>query len=104
MEPFNICIATQPLPKTLTIHPEPESASYKVLYQGALLGALRQQKDCWAAVGQEKVEPGSFLLYNQKFGAERADIDLDYSTVSLIAAEIAEHLELHLYDHGHSIH
>lgn len=87
MEPFNIRIQSQSKETTLTILPIDENG-FKVIYNGAVLGAVQKNADTWLALPDEEVEVGDLPLYKVKFGEDSSDIELNEATVAQIGAEI----------------
>lgn len=88
MEPFNIRITAKSKETTLTMLPIDNEGGFKVIYNGAILGAIKKNDTVWAALADEEVEAGDLPLYKIKFGEENSDIELDQTTVSMIGTEI----------------
>jgi hypothetical protein len=94
MEPFNIRINSGSKPTTLTILPIEETADYKVIYNGAVLGGVRRSGSEWTAIPDEEITAGDLPLYAAKYGEDSADIKLGEETVNTIGKEIELAVEL----------
>lgn len=88
MEVFNIKIGFGKNEVTLTILPTEKY--YKVIYYGAVLGAVRPEEDneTWEKVPDEEVEAGDLPFYVHNLSADRLDVVLDNVTVHRIGEEI----------------
>lgn len=88
MEPFNIRIHHQNQDITLTILPENDY--YKIIYFGAIVGAIRQLKYDWELVPEEEIEPGNLPPYDHKQGydTDSPKLELHLYEINQIAGEI----------------
>ncbi|TDQ08195.1 hypothetical protein [Pedobacter metabolipauper] len=94
MEPFNIKIGYGEKEVTLTILPTDE-AYYKVIYYGAILGAIRYQADdSWELVPEEEIIAGDLPMYVHDLKADRLDVVLNDTVVDEIGEEIEIILKL----------
>lgn len=90
MEPFNIKIGYGDNEVTITILPT-DNGYYKVIYYGAVLGAVRHDGhfEHWEAVPDEEIIAGDLPLYKHDLTADRLDIIVDDITAERIGEEIA---------------
>ena len=88
MDPFNIKVSYQDQVVSLTILPE--TAYYKIIYYGAIVGAVRKVASDWKAVPAEEIAPGDLPLYDYKQSntAEQPNFKLDNTTIIQIGKEI----------------
>lgn len=89
MKVFNVKIGFGKNELTLTVLPSLEGY-YKIIYYGAILGAIRLENDneTWERVPDEEIEAGDLPLYQHDLTADRLDIVLDEHTVHRIGEEI----------------
>lgn len=89
MEPFNIKIGYGEKEVTLTILPI-EAGYYKVIYFGAILGAVcyDQESDYWQAVPIEEIEAGDLPLYRHDLNGDRLEVVLTDGCIQEIGNEI----------------
>jgi hypothetical protein len=85
MEPFNIKICYGDNDVTLTILPMPDN-QYKVIYYGAILGALKHETDTWEVIPPDDLEAGDLPFYQHN--SDNINIILDAPTVGGIGHEI----------------
>jgi len=89
MEAFNIKIQVGNSPLTLTILPV-DATLFKVIYFGAVLGAVRKQDDtdCWQAVPVEELTAGDLPFYQHDPNADHEKLELTSPTIHQIGQEI----------------
>jgi hypothetical protein len=88
MEPFNIRINTGSKDTTLTILPLDNGTDYKVILNGAILGAVSKTANGWSVLPDEEVEAGDLPLYKTKYGENSAVVILAGDTLVQIGSEI----------------
>lgn len=90
MEVFNIKIGYGEREVTLTVLPA-EAGYYKIIYFGAILGAVRYDADhhAWEKIPEEELEAGDLPFYVHDLTADRLDVVLDEVTVHKIGDEIS---------------
>ncbi|MEJ7558171.1 MAG: hypothetical protein WKF66_07665 [Pedobacter sp.] len=93
MEPFNIKIGYGDNNVTLTILPTSDQ-QYKVIYFGAILGAVKYEADCWDLVSEEELQAGDLPFYRHDLNSDRANVILDEATIDEIGEEIEITLRL----------
>ena len=89
MEPFNIKIGYGANQVTLTIFPIDEY-QYKVIYYGAILGAVKYDIDCWESIPSEELEADDLPLYQHDVNSGRIYLILNEATVDEIGNEIED--------------
>ncbi len=89
MEPFNIKLPVAGQTATLTILPA-EEGLYKIVYYGAVMGAVRAPEDGkdWTLVPEEELVAGDLPFYQGGSDPDRVNVLLDDPTVRTIGAEI----------------
>lgn len=89
MDPFNIVITVDGEQIDLNIHPQ-EAGTYKIIYQGALIGEVFMGRDGekWEAVTADELQPGGFPVYEYDETSGHQDILLDESIVQEIGRQI----------------
>ena len=89
MEAFNIKIQVGNSPLTLTILPV-DATLFKVIYFGAVLGAVRKQDDTdrWQAVPVEELTAGDLPFYQHDPNADHEKLELTSPTIHQIGQEI----------------
>ena len=89
MEAFNIKIQVEDGPLTLTILPL-ESTLFKVIYFGAVLGAVRKEagKNSWMSVPVEELTAGDLPFYQHDPNADHEELQLNPPTIQQIGEEI----------------
>jgi hypothetical protein len=87
MEPFNINIGYGDNAVTLTILPMAEH-HYKVIYYGAIIGAVKYQSDSWDVIQAEDLEAGDLPFYQHDANSDKVDVILNEATVDEIGEEI----------------
>lgn len=89
MEAFNIKIQVQERTLTLTILPV-DSTLFKVIYFGAVLGALRKEteENTWQAVPMEELTAGDLPFYQHDPNADHEELELTRTTIQQIGLEI----------------
>jgi hypothetical protein len=89
MEPFNIKLPVSGQTATLTILPA-EEGSYKIVYYGGVMGAVRAPVDGkeWTLVPEEELLAGDLPFYRTKADPDRVKVNLDEETVRRIGQEI----------------
>jgi hypothetical protein len=89
MEPFNIRIPVENQQLTITILPADENV-YKVVYYGAILGAIRREpvEQTWLIVPMEELTAGDLPFYQKGLHSDRLDFDLDAETIEVIGTAI----------------
>ena len=92
MQPFNIRINSGEKDRTLTILPYGEEGSYKVIYNGAILGGVIGNGEKWNKIPDEEFIGGDLPMYSIKFGAECTEVRLDEPTLSRIGKQISAEL------------
>ncbi len=90
MEPFNIKIGYGVNEVTLTILPA-DNDCYKVIYSGAIIGAVKLDIDCWESVPEEDIVAGDLPFYKHNLSSGKPNIILNEATVDEIGDEI-EHI------------
>jgi len=90
MKPFNIKIGYGANEVTLTILPS-DDHHYKVIYYGAVLGALKYDQDCWELIEQDQLEAGDLPYYQHDVNSGNVNVILNPATVDEIGEEI-EHI------------
>lgn len=98
MEPFNIRIQTITKDTTLTILPAANGADFKVIYNGAVIGAVNKQNTEWKALADDELQAGDLPLYEIKYGEKNTDFAWDSSTIKQIGSEIDKQPQLNLKD------
>jgi hypothetical protein len=88
MEPFNIRIKTGSKDTTLTILPLDNETDYKVIYNGAIIGAVSKSAESWSVLPDDQVEAGDLPLYKTKYGEASSDVILEGDTLVQIGSEI----------------
>ena len=94
MEPFNIKVGFSENEVTLTILPTENF--YKVIYYGAILGAVKYKNDTdgWELMSRDEYIAGDLPFYIHDLSSDRLEFVLDDNTVDHIGTEI----ENALYD------
>lgn len=89
MEAFNVKIQVEDRPLTLTILPL-DASSFKVIYFGAVLGAVRKdsQKNSWLAIPMEELTAGDLPFYQHDPNADHENLELTPATIHQIGEEI----------------
>ena len=64
MDPFNIKINLAEKESTLTILPT--VSGYKIIYYGAILGAIKQVHKQWHLLPEDEIEPGELPLFDYR--------------------------------------
>jgi hypothetical protein len=90
MDPFNVKISVADETVTLTVLPVDECL-YKVVYYGAILGAVRNvpESALWEVVPPQELTAGDLPFYQEDPNTRRASVVLDCET----AAEIGDAIE-----------
>jgi hypothetical protein len=91
MEPFNIKIGYEDADVTLTILPIAEH-QYKVIYFGAVLGAVQYLTGGWESIPVEELEAGDLPYYQHDSNSDKANLILNESTVDEIGEKIEHSL------------
>ena len=88
MEPFNIKVGFGDNEVTLTILPMVDF--YKVIYYGAILGAIKYENDTdgWEIMSRDEYEAGDLPFYTHDLSSDRLEFVLDDNTVDHIGTEI----------------
>ncbi|TKC09964.1 hypothetical protein FA048_07065 [Pedobacter polaris] len=88
MEPFNIKINHNQQEITLTILPEKDY--FKIVYFGAIVGAIKQLDHDWELVAEDEIEPGILPLYDykQSYSDDQPKVVLNLPEINQIAGEI----------------
>lgn len=88
MEPFNIKISPKRQIVTLTILPE--ALYFKIIYYGAIVGAVKKVANDWVAIPTDDIEPGDLPLYEYKQSniAEQPNFELSLRLIRQIGKEI----------------
>ena len=92
MEPFNIKFGYGSNEVTLTILPAEEDY-YKVIYYGAVIGAVRLDGDIWEPIPQEEVTSGDLPFYKHDVNLGRVNVIMNEAA----AAEIGDEIEHYLH-------
>jgi hypothetical protein len=89
MDPFNIKIEVADEAITLTILPV-DNTLYKVVYYGAILGAVRKQnkEETWEALPIEELTAGDLPFYRKEDNTDHQELELDPATIAQIGKEI----------------
>jgi hypothetical protein len=87
MEPFNVKIGYGANEVTLTVLPTNEK-EYKIIYYGAVLGAVKYQQDCWELIPLADLEAGDLPYYHHDVNSGNINVILDDATVDAIGEEI----------------
>ncbi len=86
-KPFNIRIKYGTNEVTLTILPA-EEGYYKVIYYGAILGAVCYDGEHWEDVPAEKIAAGDLPFYRSELNDGRIDVELTDYVIERIGEEI----------------
>ncbi|MFI5452939.1 hypothetical protein ACHMWN_12370 [Pedobacter sp. UC225_61] len=87
MEPFNIHIQHNGEEITLTVLPEKDY--FKLIYFGAIIGAIKETEGEWELLEEDEIEPGALPLFEYKNGGhEQLKFELNLPKINQIAAEI----------------
>lgn len=87
MEPFNIHIPHKGREITLTI--QPHSDYFKIIYNGGIVGAIRNHGNDWELMEEQDIAPGDLPLYDYKMGYnEEEKFELHLFEINQIAGEI----------------
>lgn len=92
MEPFNIKIGYGRKEVTLTVLPVPEGY-FKIIYYGAILGAVQFEGEDWVLVPADEVVAGGLPLYEPGRNGDKIEIDLSEYTIEQIGREIDVHYD-----------
>ncbi|RZK76789.1 MAG: hypothetical protein EOO92_14040 [Pedobacter sp.] len=87
MEPFNVKIGYGSNEVTLTILPAGENY-YKVIYYGAIIGAVKYDIDSWELVPLEEVEAGDLPFYRHDVNSGKVNVVMNEATADEIGEEI----------------
>jgi hypothetical protein len=91
MKPFNIKVGYGDNEVTLTILPE-NKKQYKVIYYGAVLGAVRlDEHNCWEQVPEDEVEVGDLPPFEPDYKDDRLEFVLNDDTAEDIGIEISNY-------------
>lgn len=91
MDPFNIIVSLDGQKFDLNIHPE-EGPTYKILYNGGLVGAITPKDDglSWAALSVEDLTPDLEIpMYEYNGAQDDVRIILEGDHAQLIGRAIA---------------
>jgi hypothetical protein len=87
MDPFNIKIKYGTQEVTLTILPT-EEEYYKVIYYGAILGAVCFDGEHWDQVPLEQIAAGDLPFYEPGSNGDRVEIEMTDYVIDRIGEEI----------------
>jgi len=90
MKPFNIKIGYGAKEVTLTVLPTADQ-QFKLIYYGAVLGAVKYNHDCWELIEQDQLEAGDLPYYHHDVNSGNVNVILNPATVDEIGEEI-EHI------------
>ena len=92
MDPFNIKLRYGRNELTLTILPA-EEGIFKIIYYGAILGAVIKQDHDWDLIPYDELSAGDLPFYTPNSEDERVEIELNEQIADRIGEEIDLHLE-----------
>ena len=92
MEPFNIKITHLGKEVTLTILPEEDY--FKIIYYGAIVGALKNQGSEWEIIPEEDITAGDLPLFShqQSYKEDVEPLTLNLIEVNQISLAIEKEL------------
>lgn len=88
---FNIKVGYGEKEVTLTILPS-DGNYFKVIYFGALMGAVGFNGEEWELIESDELEPGDLPVYKPELKGERLEVTLNEATVEEIGEEIESYL------------
>lgn len=90
MDVFNIKVAYHGDDITLTV--AKSAHEFRIIYNGGIIGAIRQKETDWEWLPEDEITPGELPLLSEKQGFANEKLPLGLPDINHIVAAIENHL------------